>query len=337
MKLKLVVPGLAWLDDYDGAEVCKDLPLPAFQWLLGRGVREKHPVSLADLLSAQVGEASTDWVQMVVQQSGLADVAEHWLIADPIHIRVNRDRALLADIGVMALSQQEAGQLISSLNHHFAEDGVVFHAPTPGRWLMSLPKAAAARFSPLWNVVGEDINEHLPQGEEGLLWSRLLNEVQMLLYTHPVNDEREARGELAVNSVWMWGNERLTGVATDPAELLLADDDTLGLLARSAGVALDAAPYDFAALMAMSQGKQHVSVVLDTVQSAAQYRDAWGWREGLEQLEQRWFAPLMQALQQGRIRQLQLQAHGPAGFELTITPAARWRFWQRPAALASLY
>ncbi|HJV96354.1 MAG TPA: hypothetical protein VJ608_09975, partial [Albitalea sp.] len=38
---------------------------------------------------------------------------------------------------------------------------------------------------------------------------RLQNEVQMLLYTHPINDAREARGELPVNSFWLSGCGRL--------------------------------------------------------------------------------------------------------------------------------
>jgi hypothetical protein len=38
---------------------------------------------------------------------------------------------------------------------------------------------------------------------------RLQNEMQMLLYTHPLNDVREARRELPVNSFWLSGTGAL--------------------------------------------------------------------------------------------------------------------------------
>jgi len=43
-----------------------------------------------------------------------------------------------------------------------------------------------------------------PKGVEALHWHQLFNEIQMLLFSHPVNEAREVRGELPVNSVWLW-------------------------------------------------------------------------------------------------------------------------------------
>ena len=65
-----------------------------------------------------------------------------------MHLRVDRDRALLADIGVMSLSQAEADELAATLNRHFAEDGWRIHPLEPGRWLLQLEAAAAASFTP---------------------------------------------------------------------------------------------------------------------------------------------------------------------------------------------
>ena len=39
-----------------------------------------------------------------------------------------------------------------------------------------------------------------------------MNEAQMILHTHPVNAEREARGMPAVNSVWLWGGGTLPAI-----------------------------------------------------------------------------------------------------------------------------
>jgi hypothetical protein len=38
--------------------------------------------------------------------------------------------------------------------------------------------------------------------------TRWLNEVQMFLHGHPVNEAREACGKPVVNSLWLWGGGR---------------------------------------------------------------------------------------------------------------------------------
>jgi hypothetical protein len=63
---------------------------------------------------------------------------------------------------------------------------------------------------------------------------RLQNEMQMLLYTHPVNDARSARGVLPVNSFWLSGTgalpqpqtalERLPNVAASLRDAALNED-----------------------------------------------------------------------------------------------------------------
>ncbi|WP_199052693.1 hypothetical protein [Aquitalea sp. ASV15] len=337
MKLTLLMPGLSWLDAHDGAEVCRGLALPALSILLGRGSRRPLTSTLSQLYQQPLGMPGASIASQLAQRAGLG--AGHWLLADPVHVRIDRDRALLADVGVMSISQHEADALLLSLNQHFAEDGLQFHALQPGRWLLQLPEASRASFTPLPDAVGENVNEHLPAGERGLHWSRLLNEMQMLLYIHPLNDEREARGELAVNSVWLWGDavEAGRGSAVERPDLVLADDELLQLQATAAGLPCDAAPYACEGLLAAAGKSEHVLLVQDALLAAAQYRDAWGWREQLQRMELDWFAPLLQLLKQGQLQQLRLLSHGPAGFELTVSRPALWKFWQRPQAPAALY
>ena len=115
------------------------------------------------------------------------------------------------------------------------------------------------------------------------------------------------------------------------------DDD---ILLQQADCATDAMPYDFSGLMtrcATQTDLNHVVVVQDALLAAAQYRDAWGWREQLQRMETDWFQPLLQALKQGKISELQLQCHGAAGFDLRIRRRDLWKFWQRPQSPATLY
>lgn len=340
MKLTLLLPGLSWLDAHDGAEVCRGLALPAFSILLGRGHMLRQTPTLTAMCQQALGLHGSGVAAAYAVAAGLP--AGHWLLADPVHVRIDRDRALLADVGVMRIAQDEADALTASLNQHFAEDGLRFHALQPGRWLLQLPAAPGAVFTPLADAVGENVNEHLPAGAHGLHWNKLLNEMQMLLYIHAVNDARELRGELSVNSVWLWGEgEPALAPANVPRpDLLLADDELLRQQAAAVGVSADTAPYDCAGLLEQigaHAAASHVLLVQDSLLAAAQYRDAWGWREQLQRMENDWFAPLLQALKQGQLSSLRLVSHGPAGMDVSISRKDLWKFWQRPQSPAALY
>jgi len=58
-------------------------------------------------------------------------------------------------------------------------------------------------------VVGRNLAAWMPEAKAAAPLRRLQNEMQMLLYTHPVNDAREARGLPPVNSFWLSGSGAL--------------------------------------------------------------------------------------------------------------------------------
>ncbi|MCZ4263404.1 hypothetical protein O4G76_21510, partial [Limimaricola sp. G21655-S1] len=71
--------------------------------------------------------------------------------------------------------------------------------------------------------------------------------MQMLLYTHAANDARELRGDTPVNSVWLWGEQGSDSQAPQAfAPLLYSDNPLYQALATESGMAIDAAPYQFA-------------------------------------------------------------------------------------------
>jgi hypothetical protein len=334
MKLTLSIPGLTWLDALDGAEAARDLPLPALETLLGRARLSRRPQRLSAHLAEPFGLERIAHAASCAAVDGLDTAGRYWLFADPVNLRIDRDRALLADVGVMRIDADEAAALIAALNAHFADDDWRFHAPTPGRWYVSLPAAPQIEATPLPDVIGENIDEHLPKGHAGLQLGRMLNEIQMLLFSHQVNEAREARGETRVNSVWLWGG----GNAAVPAPLLplYADPPLCREMARAGGFESDIAPHTFAAWLDLCDGRDGW-VLLDRVLGAAQYRDVWGWREAVAELEQDWFAPLLQALRSGRIRHLTLLSHGDNGIRADIRRPDLFRFWRRGCALSSLY
>src|SRR5690606_27573459 len=66
------------------------------------------------------------------------------------------------------------------------------------------------------------------------------SEVQMLLYQHPLNDEREARGQATVNSFWLSGCGIPPAVRAWPDSTRLIDDLRAPLLADDMPLWLEA-------------------------------------------------------------------------------------------------
>ena len=58
-------------------------------------------------------------------------------------------------------------------------------------------------FAPLERVVGQHVNAWMPSASKARSLQRLQSEMQMLLYQHPVNDQRSLQGKWTVNSFWV--------------------------------------------------------------------------------------------------------------------------------------
>ncbi|QNM94865.1 hypothetical protein [Chitinimonas koreensis] len=202
--LTLVIPGARFVRQF-GFDPLSDLRLPALASLLGRAERAAQPGRPAERwLRERFGAAEVSAAALTLAVDAPDAPAGHWLRADPVHLRPDRDRALLFDASAFDLDAGEAAQLVAGLNALYAADGLHFLAATPTRWYLRLAEPAAIATTPLAEAAGHDIRPCLPAGPDALRWHRLLNEIQMYLYSHPVNDAREARGLLPVNSVWPW-------------------------------------------------------------------------------------------------------------------------------------
>ncbi len=341
MQIHLVIPGLLW----PGASLTNPaagLELPALARLLGLGqrrVRDFEPLDrqLARILGLAPGAEDNAPLPLAAlrrlgESSGPAEEGGTdggWLCADPVNLSFAREHLLLNDFLEGELSSSEVGALIETLNDVF-EDLGCFEACTSTRWYLRLTKPTSAKLFPLHDVIGRPIRHFLPEGDDARLWQRTMNEAQVLLHNHPVNQAREAAGHRPVNSLWFWGAGALKPhtVAAPPAV------QSLEPLARGlarAGAVEPATPDVASAL-------QHDTVVvLDTLLPAARQLDLDAWRTELARVEREWFAPLVTALRAGRLQSLNLTAPGDRNtVELQARSGDRWKFWRKPLAFEAL-
>ena len=183
--------------------------------------------------------------------------------------------------------------------------------------------------TPLNEVVGANVRGALPQGKDAAHWHQIFNELQMFLHAHPLNDAREARGELPINSLWLWGAGS-TVLAKSRYTHIAADDELVAMFARSAGVEC----VTLASSWEPVEGAQ--LLVFSGLRQALQHGDLQTWREVLLQFELNYAQPLLSALRTGQLQHLQLDVlAGEHSARFELNRIATWRFWQRNVALAA--
>src|SRR5256886_17367186 len=104
---------------------------------------------------------------------------ERWVRADPVHLRLMRDRLILVPAAAFGVSREEAEALCETLNEHFA--GRLDILPVqPQRWSARLQMELEVSASSPFDMAGRE-----PQGPPPR--DAPLHEGQMGLHQHPVD------------------------------------------------------------------------------------------------------------------------------------------------------
>lgn len=237
----LIVAAAAWdaqgHRDYERA--VQALKLPHLQQLL----RTLRHLGAVEHTSAGVIEQSTPaheraaawaWALDADAPAWAAWTAPHWwqeLAVEPAawftpcHWSVGADQIHMTDPRALQLSMDDARALHAVLAPWFEGDGLQLRlsdAAGPLRWLITGEPLAHLQTTSLERVLRRDVRHWLtreqprqkprndPSGvvaasQTNKRIERLQSEVQMLLYTHPLNEQRQARGMPPVNAFWLHG------------------------------------------------------------------------------------------------------------------------------------
>ncbi|MDD4977871.1 MAG: hypothetical protein PHI29_04500 [Gallionella sp.] len=327
-KLHLIVPDLL-LPQRFAAEVTVDLALPCLQKIMARADHLVMPARSmeAALCDAFAVEAQHDLPIASITAAFDGLPAGCWMRADPVHLQLQRDQMLLS---LPEVEVDEAVQFCAALNEYFVGQGMTFYAPHPQRWYVRVQQLPDMQTTPLSEVIGGNVRGALPQGADSQHWHQLFNEMQMLLYSHALNDVREARGALAVNSLWLWGGGESVKLQT-PYASVRSDDSLSEMFCAAAGIA--PLPLSVKELDADGEGL----MVYSALRSAMQSADLHAWREALLRLESDIAAPIWQALRNGSLASLQLDIlAGENSQRRVLTRGQTWRLW-RPAKRLAAY
>ena len=187
-----------------------------------------HELLQAQALGLQAQDGLLPWAALQARDLRLPlplpAAGAGWAWLTPCHWQVNSDHVRMAAPADTLISAEDSHTVMETMRGYLAEDGITLHGLQGGNWLavgavfLDLPTASLAQAS------GGAVDHWMPRQAQAQPLRRLQNEMQMLLYNHPVNDARAASGLLPINSFWV------SGTGTLPADWQAAQDASTTVL-----------------------------------------------------------------------------------------------------------
>lgn len=278
------------------------LALPRLAALLGRlapaaalgedeySLHTPLELALADQWGWQAAPGSLPTAAALAADDGIAVGTQAWALLTPLHLSVSSDQVSAYAPQALQLEEAESRAFFDKLAWLFPEhEGWRMAWGAPTRWYVAHDSLDALPAASLERVINRNVDPWMPEPRR---LRTLQNELQMLLHREPLNEAREARGALTLNSAWISGCGRAQPRAATPAlqidtrlrEPLLNEDWASWC---EAWAALDAGPV--AALLARGQAGEDVRLTLCGERLAQSFRPRV--RSGLGKLWQKLAPP----------------------------------------------
>jgi hypothetical protein len=259
----------------------------------------------------------------------VADDGDHyWSVAAGCHLIADRDRLMVRAGPEQRLNVDEAEAIAASFNNAFAADGWRLHAHA-GALVLRSGQALPPGLVPLSELSGHYLDDFLPGGPDARQWRALLNELQMLLFEHPVNERRQAASQAPVNGLWFWGCGSAIARLPRVADVIASDAPVLRGIAHL-GKAAPMEPVERLSQLDPSAGDTlaHWREAEDALATG----DATAWLTALARFDQAWAQELLAGLSNGSWATVRL--HVAPGEYREITRGRLRRFWRpiRPVA-----
>lgn len=252
-----------------------------------------------------------------------------WMRLDPVALHADNVDIVLLGHEELALSEAEADSLLEPLQPLLDEWSVSLLHTTPHHWYVCLPKGESLSTTPLSQIKGLAISEHMPAGDDYLKWHRLMNEVQMLWHGHPVNEQRQQVGQLTINSVWPWGCGVLPDKSQANFDVVYSDD-----LVTQGLAALNGIPHNSLQELTRQPLEGKALIVDLNWRSLQQHNDASGWFEALRQWQDDVLVRLINTLDKSPKAKLNFNFDSHHCYQVTHKTMRRW--WRKTKFFSQL-
>jgi hypothetical protein len=292
----------------------------------------------------------------VIAAASVAPADSTVWIATPVHLIAGLTSLHIDRRSMLRLSAEDLASFAQDFNRTFGDTDLYLAPLANGEFLMRGPATLIAATTEPARALVADLETALPKGSDSKAIKRLGAEIEMWLHAHPLNETRRRRGELPVSTLWLWGGGALanraatrevaskvqpispptgqrTGSQVDShtespgnrGDVALGSDPYLRGLWHLHGGRIDELPDDkLASLLADSHVQR--SVLVTEVTPMLHTNPHWTVFEALAELDGRYVAPAIAALQTGTVEKVVLIANDT---ELQVTRRDRLKFWRR--------
>ena len=137
--------------------------------------------------------------------AGVKNPSETVWLAELSAITVGREGATLAHPASFEVTTDEADALFDAVSVLWTGRAISALPLNARQWRIWLDPNASTRSLTPAAMAEMRLTDWWPQEDSLREWRRLLNEIQMVWHEHPVNLARAERGELPINSLWLYG------------------------------------------------------------------------------------------------------------------------------------
>lgn len=296
-----------------------------------RGSCKSPEHTLFELFNLQSSETTEFPVGALTRYLVKGDGSSHYwtMRADPVFIQPNRDHLVLMGNAGLDISYEQAQQIVNDINGTYSDMPWELIALTPKQWVIEQQQTEQLSTHSLSDVVGKNINDYLPKGDNEKHWRALMNELQMFLHSHSVNQQRQMQGLPTINSLWFWGSGELPVLSQidDQKESFAQcwSDETVSLaLARLNNVPRTNLPANGDTWLKQAITPGHHLLVCELLNIDQVRSDPLEWWQSLVQFDQQWLSPLVTAVKQNTIDRLQVIDVDGSCYQLTRNQARRW-------------
>ena len=214
--MHLMIPFAAPLSEA-GRAAAKGLALPQLTALLatltdaGRDEGDEwslstpHERALARAWAWTGADGRWPWAARLAASDGVQVGAGAWGLLTPVHWHLGTEQISLVDPAGLMLDGASSRVFFDAIRDLLESDGYQLAYGCASRWYLSHESLADLPCASLDRVIGRNVDRWLGSDPALRRVRRLQSEVQMQLYTHPLNDARQAQGLLPVNSFWLSG------------------------------------------------------------------------------------------------------------------------------------
>lgn len=332
--ITLFIPGLWALLHHAGSEILQDMP--ALERILNRcDNRTESSLESEDLLLNRLGWQARENDDVPVaafeRLTTGRDSDGFWFRADPVNLQEDQNYLMMSYPAVLDLDLDEAKVMADSINQHFAEDGWSLEVAEPQRWYLKLDKNPGIQTTPLWRAVGRDVFGLMPVGENSRQWHSWLMELQMLLFTHPVNEARTEQGKAAVSGLWLWGGGALAELPfrESSARQIILRGESLFMqgVSRQSSCEYKGLPDAMSDIYKGVDANTEQVIMLEQARLALQSGNMEQGKTALKQLEDKVFQPFLILLKSKKMNKLTII--DSAGQVVNVSANGIRKWWRR--------